>query len=165
MIVDQKQKIWNQWVLMLHKQEDRAKRREALLLEQIRKSMPDYDELGGLSITELHVIQSIGSQEKVNVTTIAQQIGVTKSAISKIASKLMKKKLIERYQLEDNQKEVFFRLTRAGESVFRFHELFHSKLERHMLEFLGRYSDAELEFLQNVMRDATLEMDKNWSGQ
>lgn len=151
--------------MMLHKQEDRSKRREALLLEQIRKSMPDFDELGGLSITELHVIQSIGSQEQVNVTTIAQRIGVTKSAISKITSKLMKKDLIERYQLEDNQKEVFFRLTTAGESVFHFHELFHSRLERHMLEFLSRYSDEELAFLQRVIRDATLEMDKNWSGQ
>lgn len=151
--------------MMLHKQEERAKRREALLLEQIRKSMPDYDEVADLSVTELHVISAIGSKEQGNVTCIAQQIGVTKSAISKIASKLLKRGLIERYQLEDNQKEVFFRLTSAGESVFAYHERFHALLERHMFNFLARYSDAELEFLQSVMRDATEELDKNLSNQ
>ncbi|MED1791696.1 MarR family transcriptional regulator [Brevibacillus nitrificans] len=163
--MDLKQKIWDQWVLMLHKQEDRAKRREALLLEQIRKSMPDYDEVADLSITELHVIQSIGEKGNVNVTSLAQRIGVTKSAISKITSKLLKKGLIDRYQLEDNQKEVFFRLTSGGESVFSFHEIFHRRLERQMLSFLSQYSDSELEFLQRVMRDATVEMEKSWKNQ
>lgn len=145
---------------MLHKQEDRSKRRESLLLEQIKKSMPDYEGGLNLSITELHVIQAIGSQEKMNVTSIAKEIGVTKSAISKITGKLLKKELIERYQLEDNQKEVFFRLAPGGESVFAFHERFHTRLERHMREFLGRYSEAELEFLEKVIREAAIELEK-----
>jgi len=97
--------------------------------------MSDYGEVADLSVTELHVIQSIGEKDKVNVTSIAQHIGVTKSAISKITGKLLKKGLIERYQLADNQKEVFFRLTSGGESVFSFHERFHRRLERRMLDF------------------------------
>lgn len=159
--MDLKQQIWNQWVWILHKQEDRARRREALLLEQIRKSMPDYDEVADLSVTELHVIQAIGAKDQVNVTSIAQQIGVTKSAISKITGKLLKKGLIERYQLADNQKEVFFRLTSGGESVFSFHERFHTRVERQMQRFLAQYSDTELEFLLKVMRDATAELDRS----
>ncbi|MGG1661230.1 MarR family transcriptional regulator [Brevibacillus sp. NRS-1366] len=160
--MDVKQKIWNQWVTMLHKQEERSKHREMLLLNQIKKSMLDYEKVGSLSITELHVIQAIGNHDAMNVTSIAQRIGVTKSAISKITGRLIKKSLIERYQLEDNQKEVFFRLTPGGETVYSFHELFHARLEKHMHKFLERYNEKELRFLEEVMVAATAELDKDW---
>lgn len=161
--MDLKNKVWNQWVIMLHKQEERSKHREAILLAQIKKSLPDYDHAGDISITELHVIQAIGNHDAMNVTSIAHQIGVTKSAISKITAKLIKKELIERYQLEDNQKEVFFRLTKGGETVHHFHEHYHYRLEQHMFKFLERYSEKELAFLEEVMVAATIEMDKNWA--
>ncbi|WP_289138808.1 MarR family transcriptional regulator [uncultured Brevibacillus sp.] len=114
--MDIKNKVWNQWVTMLHKQEERSKHREAILLAQIKKDLPDYDHAGDISITELHVIQAIGNHKAMNVTSIAHQIGVTKSAISKITARLIKKELIERYQLADNQKEVFFSADQRGES-------------------------------------------------
>lgn len=160
--MDVKKQIWMQWQMMLHKQEERSKLRASKLLEQIKTSIPDWERVGTLTVTELHVIQSIGEQKQMNVTTIARNIGVTKSAISKITSKLMKKGLVERYQLQDNQKEVYFRLTSKGEKVFAVHEQFHSRLERRTRQFLDRYKEADLLFLRDVMRDATQEMDKDW---
>ncbi|MFF0826094.1 MarR family transcriptional regulator [Brevibacillus sp. NPDC003359] len=155
--MDPKKKIWNRWITFLHKQEERSKLREELLLREIRSSVPDYDKVGRLSITELHVLQEVGGKDRVNVTTIAQQIGVTKSAISKITVKLMKKGLLERYQLEDNQKEVFFRLTSVGEMVNEIHERYHQQLEIDMYRFLDRYTPAEMAFLEDVLREATEE--------
>ncbi|MED1721529.1 MarR family transcriptional regulator [Brevibacillus parabrevis] len=162
--LDQKTKIWNQWLTLLHKQEERSKRRESLLLAKIRSSIPDYQHLDSLSITELHVISEIGSNARVNVTTIAQKIGVTKSAISKITVKLLKKGLLERYQLEDNQKEVFFRLTKVGELVNSIHDSFHAKLENDMIRFLDRYSKEELAFVSRFIGEATEQLQKNWAG-
>lgn len=161
-MLDLKTKVWSQWITMLHKQEERSRHRESILLGQIKKSLPEYNHVGEISITELHVIQAIGNSMSMNVTSIAQQIGVTKSAISKITARLIKKELIERYQLEDNQKEVFFRLTRGGETVYRYHEHYHYRLEQHMNKFLERYSEKELAFLAEVMIAATDEMSKNW---
>ncbi|MED1784072.1 MarR family transcriptional regulator [Brevibacillus fortis] len=155
--MDPKKKIWNRWITFLHKQEERSKLREELLLREIRSSVSDYDKVGRLSITELHVLQEVGEKDRVNVTTIAQQIGVTKSAISKITVKLMKKGLLERYQLEDNQKEVFFRLTSVGEMVNEIHERYHQQLENDMYRFLDRYTPAEMAFLEDVIREATEE--------
>ncbi|TQK75250.1 MarR family transcriptional regulator [Brevibacillus sp. AG162] len=153
--MDPKKKIWNRWITFLHKQEERSKLREEMLLRQIRISVPDYDKVGRLSVTELHVLQEVGGRDRVNVTTIAQHIGVTKSAISKITVKLLKKGLLERYQLEDNQKEVFFRLTAVGEMVNEIHESYHQRLEIDMYRFLDRYTPAELAFLEKVLREAT----------
>lgn len=159
--MDPKNKIWNQWITFLHKQEERSKVREELLLRQIRSSVSDYDKVGKLSLTELHVIQEVGDKDRVNVTTIAQHIGVTKSAISKITVKLLKKGLLDRYQLEDNQKEVFFRLTKVGEMVNEIHASYHQRLQIDMHRFLERYTSDELSFLENVIREATDELGKN----
>ncbi|ELK39253.1 transcriptional regulator [Brevibacillus agri BAB-2500] len=161
--LDQKTKIWNQWLALLHKQEEQSKRREALLLRLIQNSIPEYQHLGSLSVTELHVISAIGRDTRMNVTTIAQNIGVTKSAISKITVKLLKKGLLERYQLEDNQKEVFFRLTKVGELVNSIHDSFHARLEKNVYRFLDNYSEAELAFVARFIGEATKELEKNWA--
>ncbi|NQF16496.1 MarR family transcriptional regulator [Brevibacillus sp. HB1.3] len=153
--MDPKKKLWNRWITFLHKQEERSKLREEMLLRQIKNSVPDYDRVGRLSVTELHVLQEVGRKDRVNVTTIAQHIGVTKSAISKITVKLLKKGLLERYQLEDNQKEVFFRLTSVGEMVNEIHEHYHQRLENDVYRFLDRYTPDELAFLDEVIREAT----------
>ncbi|MGN7470421.1 MarR family transcriptional regulator [Brevibacillus sp. SAFN-007a] len=161
--MDQKTKIWNQWLTLLHKQEEQSKRRGALLLRQIQSSIPEYQHVGSLSVTELHVISAIGSDTRMNVTTIAQHIGVTKSAISKITIKLLKKGLLERYQLEDNQKEVFFRLTKAGELVNGIHASFHTRLEKSVYRFLDQYSEEELAFIARFISEATKELERNWA--
>ncbi|MGZ0049589.1 MarR family transcriptional regulator [Brevibacillus gelatini] len=161
--MDQKAKVWNQCLALLHKQEEQSKRREALLLRQIQDSIPDSQQLGSLSVTELHVISVIGKNTRMNVTTIAQNIGVTKSAISKITVKLLKKGLLERFQLEDNQKEVFFRLTKVGELVNSIHDSFHAQLEKKMYRFLDNFSEAELTCIARFIGEATKELEKNWT--
>lgn len=60
--MDPKKKLWNRWITFLHKQEERSKLREELLLRQIKNSVPDYDRVGRLSVTELHVLQEVGEK-------------------------------------------------------------------------------------------------------
>lgn len=158
--MDPKRLIWRQWLFFLHKHEMRSKQREEMLLQNIRSIVPDNEKVGKLSISELQVMRAIGDKERVNVTTIAQQIGVTKSAISKITVKLLKKELLDRYQLEDNQKEVFFRLTPVGKMVYDIHKKYYQKLEQDVYRFLERYDSEELDFLGNFMKEATDELGK-----
>lgn len=160
--MDLKKQIWHQWLHMLHKQEGRRKYQESRLLEKIKESLPDNEKVGTLSLTELHVIQTIGKQDHMNVTSVALQIGVTKSAVSKITVKLVKKDLVSRYQLEDNQKEVFFRLTASGEKVFDIHEHFSRREEGQIRAFLNRYDDSQLTFIKEVMIEVTKELDRSW---
>ncbi|SJZ86688.1 transcriptional regulator, MarR family [Pilibacter termitis] len=81
--------------------------------------------------SEVHTIECISKGEFVNVTKIAQSLYMTRSAASKIAKKLLDKKLIERYQRTENKKEVYFRLTEKGREVNEIHENLHK-------EFLAR---------------------------
>ncbi|WP_217598169.1 MarR family transcriptional regulator, partial [Cohnella sp. GbtcB17] len=61
-----------------------------------------------------------------SVTKLAERIYMTRSAISKIAKKLMEMGLIESYQKPENKKEIYFKLSEQGEAVSRIHEELHN---------------------------------------
>ncbi|SDZ51568.1 DNA-binding transcriptional regulator, MarR family [Evansella caseinilytica] len=106
------------------------------------------------NLTSIHVIHCIGNHEPINNTSIAQKMSLSKANITKISSKLLKEGLIKRFQLTDNKKEVFFRLTPAGKEVFALHEKLHKKKEQLFYQLLDRYTEAEqaivLRFLQEL---------------
>lgn len=152
--MDVKESIFQQILVLSHKQEERRKQRHDRLLDEINRLAPDCAPCKNLSLTELHVIQCIGLGGDANVTAISQKIGVTKSAVSKITAKLLTKELITRYQLHGNQKEVYFRLSRQGEAVFSIHEQQHQNISSEWKAFLGRYTAEELAFLHRLLQDA-----------
>lgn len=118
--------------------------------------------LKGHKPSEVHCIEYIGKHADANVTKLAEHFYMTRSAISKIAKKLMEKGLIESFQKPDNKKEIYFRLTEQGEAVNRVHEELHGEFRERdravfeqvteaqyasMLSFVERYSrhlDAEI---------------------
>lgn len=69
--------------------------------------------------SETHCIDYIGRLELPNVTKIAEHMGMTRGAISKMTKKLLAKGLIEKYTLESNKKEVYFKLTDLGKHCLR----------------------------------------------
>ena len=74
---------------------------------------------------EIHTIQAIGRYPGINVTRLAEQMGVTKGAVSQTISKLAKKGLVRKRQIFRNRKEVVLELTDLGWIGFRNHEKFH----------------------------------------
>lgn len=67
-------------------------------------------------------------------------MGMTRGAISKMTKKLLAKGLIEKYTLETNKKEVYFKLTDQGRLLFDEHAKRHQRWEKRDMEFLARYS-------------------------
>lgn len=77
--------------------------------------------------SEVHFIEYIGKNDEANVTKLADAFYMTRGAISKIATKLMHKGVIESYQRPDNKKEIYFRLTARGQTVFQTHKELHTE--------------------------------------
>lgn len=120
------------------------------------------DSLKGHKPSEVHCIEYIGNHADSNVTKLAESFYMTRSAISKIAKKLMEKGLIDSYQKPENKKEIYFRLTEEGKAVYKIHEELHKEFQERdkavfeqvteeqfdsMLRFMERYSrhlDAEI---------------------
>ena len=59
-------------------------------------------------------LQWIDKLERPNVTALAEVLGVTRGGASKAVARLQSMGLVERYQLPDNRKEVYYRLSENG---------------------------------------------------
>jgi DNA-binding MarR family transcriptional regulator len=87
------------------------------------------DSLKGFKSYEVHYIEHIGKNADSNVTKLAESFYMTRGAISKMAKRLIKKGIIESYQKPDNKKEIYFRLTDQGQTIYRLHEDLHNEFQ------------------------------------
>lgn len=136
----EQQRLLKEISLMLERQEMLSKLTESQCL----------DEYG---YSETHCIDYIGRLELPNVTKVAEHMQMTRGAISKMTKKLLAKGLIEKYTLETNKKEVYFRLTRLGTILFEEHEKRHRQWENRDMQFLSRYSTEETDMLLKFMKE------------
>lgn len=145
-----KNAIHESFIQFLQHKEQYESRISASYLEDLRKHI---DASFSLNMTELHTIACIGEQEPINITSIAERIHVSKGNTSKIANKLLKAGWVRKAQLNDNKKEVYFRLTPGGKKLFAAHDELHAKEKQRMYDFLDQYSNAELEFIKKLFDD------------
>lgn len=103
--------------------------------------------------SETHCIDYIGRLELPNVTKVAEHMGMTRGAISKMTKKLLAKGLIEKYTLETNKKEVYFKLTDQGRLLFDKHAKRHQRWEKRDMEFLARYSVEDVRTVSRFMTE------------
>ncbi|TGE37453.1 MarR family transcriptional regulator [Desulfosporosinus fructosivorans] len=99
--------------------------------------------LDEISLAEVHCLDWIGMTDHPNVTKISEKMGLTRGGISRICKKLLGKGLIESYQEPENNKEIYFRLTEGGQSVYGEHKKIHSEARQEWLSFFEHYSDNE----------------------
>ncbi|SNS14951.1 DNA-binding transcriptional regulator, MarR family [Humidesulfovibrio mexicanus] len=99
---------------------------------------------GGLTLAEVHCVAWIVELEHANVTRLAKQMAMTRGAISKIAKRLLSKRLIESYRLPGNNKEIYYRLTETGSRLAEEHAHRHAAARRSKAALLEGYSEAEL---------------------
>ena len=102
---------------------------------------------------EIHTLQAIGRNPKINITALAEYMGVTKSAVSQTVAKLIKKGMIRKQFAEGSRKEVILELTDRGWVGFQNHEKFHADMFDIAREYYGRQMNTKLEMFQTVMVD------------
>ena len=84
---------------------------------------------------------------------------LSKAAITKIGNRLLADELVERTQMNDNKKEVYFLLTRQGRRLFDLHEKLHDIEAERAFRFLSRYKTDELQIIQRFLQDVNTEME------
>ena len=137
------------------KEQQRLLQEIALMLEHqdMLSKLTESQCLDEYGYSETHCIDNIGRLELPNVTKIAEQMKMTRGAISKMTKKLLAKGLIEKYTLETNKKEVYFKLTERGKVLFKEHEKRHKQWEKRDMQFLSRYSKEETDTILNFMQE------------
>lgn len=115
----------------------------------------DYKDIQNMSLllSEIHVIDCIGKSQLTNSTFISKELNLTKGAISKITSKLVKKELIKGNHLENNKKEIYYTLTTKGKEVFNIHEILHKNEHEKFVKILSKYNKEALSTINNFLDD------------
>ena len=108
--------------------------------------------LHGYGFSETHCIDLVGNLENPNTTMIAEQLEMTRGAISKVMKRLIEKGLVESYRLEGNRKEIYFRLTQNGWEIYEAHRERHQTWLKRDYEFLN---SLEPELFQTAVEFVT----------
>lgn len=100
-----------------------------------------------LSISELHMLESIGKHRKAGatVTDIAQDLDITLPAVTMMVKRLEKKGYITKYRSEKDARRVQIVLARDGRRAEVAHRYFHRRMVR-----------AITADLENAERDAMI---------
>jgi DNA-binding MarR family transcriptional regulator len=118
------------------------------LYSVINRKPKDYGTGDLLFFTELHTISVVGKNREINMTKLADLMGVTRGAISQTIRKLVSKELIIKSKTT-NRKEVNLRLSEKGMVVLKGQESF----QQEIFTFAGSlYEYASAEDIQLVQR-------------
>jgi DNA-binding MarR family transcriptional regulator len=109
---------------------------------------------------EIHTIRAIGDNSGINITKLAESMGITKGAVSQTVNKLVRKKLVRKGSAPDNAKEVLLELTELGWTGYHNHEHFHTAMYDAVHEYYGDRLKPNLETLIKAFTDLNSVMDR-----
>ncbi len=110
---------------------------------------------------ESHTIDMIGKNEHIGVTEIARRMHKSKSAVSQIVNRLMKKGYLLKMPNPESQREVRLILTETGMKVFRYHESFDALSYQEILNNLNDFSDQDFQIYIKIQRTINRSLKSN----
>ncbi len=113
-----------------------------------------------LNSTELRCIEYVGHHPNVNATRLAGAFFMTTGAASKLTKKLLSKGLLSRYQKLENRKEVYFRLTEQGETLYQVLSGIREKLNRRDKPVFDQLTDGQYETILAFVRSYSEHLDR-----
>ncbi len=96
-------------------------------LSELERTARDYGTGEGLFSSEIHTVTAVSDCPGLNLTQLAEKLGVSKAAVSKFTSKLIKRGYLEKKRSGSNQKEVLFYVTGKGKLAAEGHSDFEEK--------------------------------------
>lgn len=108
------------------------------------EKLNEKDLLNNYCYSEIHCIDLIAKMDDANVTNIAEKLGMTRGAISKITKKLIDKGAIISYQIDNNRKKVFYELTELGQVINDLHMQWHVDWEERSTIFFSHWKKDDL---------------------
>lgn len=102
--------------------------------------------------SEVHTIEAIGKNNKINVTELAQYLGITKGAVSQMVDKLIKKDMVIKRMVSETENEVSLELTEKGSLVFKGHEEYHKELYAEIGKKINFLSDENIRIFLDTLK-------------
>ncbi|OPJ62110.1 MarR family winged helix-turn-helix transcriptional regulator [Clostridium oryzae] len=130
---------------------------------QMEKKKRHYGANICLTFAEIHTIDSIGSNDGINITQLALLRGITKGAVSQMIYKLMDKGFVIKQVSPKSDAEIILKLTELGKKVYDAHLNFHkekNKLIRSKLEKVSKEDYLKLKGAMDFYESMVDEMNR-----
>lgn len=114
-----------------------------------------------LFMVEVHLLNLIGEDNKINVTRLSRKTNRTKGAVSQIIDKLVTKGLVNKSKNPYNNREVKLELTEKGKKVFHYHQYLDKEKNENILSELPDFSTTDFKkyiAITNTIRKHTRKM-------
>lgn len=85
-------------------------------------------DFSNLSITEMHIIDSIGLDKERNMSNTAKDLKITSGTLTTAVDNLIKKGYVERRRSDSDRRVVKIKLTQRGVEAYKAHKDFHIDL-------------------------------------
>lgn len=100
-----------------------------------------------LSKAEIHTIVAVGDNPNINVTSLANTLGITKGAASQMIYKLVDKGVVEKKVSPDSDTEVVLNLTEKGLINYKSHEEYHRQTNDKALNILKNMPEPFYQYM------------------
>lgn len=101
---------------------------------ELDKHPRDFGTGEQLYLPEIHAIAEIGRTPDLNITELADRLGVTKGTISPLVARLAKRKYVIKSKGGANRRDVLLRLTPRGQMAYHGHEMFHLTMHARLFQ-------------------------------
>ncbi|REH77379.1 MarR family transcriptional regulator [Staphylococcus felis] len=106
------------------------------------------------------MIEIIDKNEKVNNQFLANELNVSKPAITKSIKKLLSKELVVELNHEENKREVYYNLTEKGAKLSFIHDDLHKKAIKKYENVLKVFDEKEMETIVKFLKRSVDELKK-----
>ncbi|HOB41905.1 MAG: MarR family transcriptional regulator [Bacillota bacterium] len=94
----------------------------------------------GVTMSEIHVIEAIGTDEPKSMSEVASTLGVTMGTLTASVNRLVHKGHVSRFRPEEDRRVVLVTLTEDGRLAHSIHERFHRRMINGILQDLDEES-------------------------
>ncbi|MFQ9511887.1 MAG: MarR family transcriptional regulator [Lachnospiraceae bacterium] len=108
-----------------------------------------------LSPPEIHLLEAIVNHPGYNTTNLGEVIGLLKGTLSKRAKHLEDLKLITKYQIAGNKKEIFYEVTPLGKIAYEGHYKYHDEVSAPFYKWIKEQPKEDLEVFLNFVQRYT----------
>lgn len=116
----------------------------------------DYGSGDKFTMIEIHILTEIYDKPKITVTALAEKWGRTSSAISQTVRKLMKWKLINRVENENNGKIYHLMITKKGKELVLLHKRYDNlDIVKTKKKLLKKFTIEELIAFDKICKEYT----------
>lgn len=129
--------------------------------QEILSKLREDQSLRKYNNSELHIIAAIGDLEQPNVTSLAEHMKMTRGGICKNIKKLTEAGLISSYQRDGNAKNIYYRLTDTGKTIYEKHAQAHEAWLARDMAFIKGFSDEQLDQVTDFMNQYIKHLDRN----